>query len=128
MIKKNLNAKELRKLLGKVSRNCRLSVYLPFAAVRNPTWDEVRQYAAEAYSAAITDVLDALSGDSSGLHAAMTEKGRTLVSPEHVEYLREALQQAFESRTAKHAASEDPGDMEDEDDREEEKEPSDSKE
>ena len=98
MTKKNIGLKELRKLLNKVSRNHQLSVYLPFSDVRNPTWDEVRQHATESYGAAIVDVLDALDGDASGLEAAMSEQGRTMISREYVDYLAEALQHAYEQR------------------------------
>lgn len=120
MIKKSMSLKELRKLLTRVSRNCQVSLYLPFTDVRNPTWEEVRQHAAEAYGAAVTDVLDAMAGDPSGLQAALTERGRTLVSPEHVEYLREALEQAYTERLANLEPPEDLDEWEDEEEQDDE--------
>ncbi len=99
MTKKHLGLKELRKLLQKVLRNHELSVFLPYAHMRNPTWDEVRRHATEAYAAAIKDVLNALAGDTSGLDAAMSDNGRIVVNEEHVELLSHAIGRLSQSKT-----------------------------
>jgi hypothetical protein len=99
MTHKNLSLKELRKLLQRVLRNHRLKVFLPHSQMRNPTWDEVRRHANEAYAAAVNDVLNALAGDTSGLEAAMSDNGRIVVNEEHVGMLSEAMERVFKART-----------------------------
>jgi hypothetical protein len=98
MTRRNLGLKELRRLLNKVAQNHRVGLYLPFSNVRNPTWDEVREHAADAYAAAIRDVLNALAGDPAGLEAAISKQGRPLIREEYVGLLTDAIQDASESR------------------------------
>jgi hypothetical protein len=98
MPKRNLSLKELRRLLQTVLRKHRLMVFLPHAHMRNPTWDEVRGHATEAYAAAIKDVLNALAGDTSGLDAAMSDRGRIVVNEEHVELLSDAIERLHRSK------------------------------
>jgi hypothetical protein len=99
MTKKNVGLKELRRLLQRVLRNHQLAIFLPHAHMRNPTWDEVRRHATDAYAAAIKDVMNALAGDTSGLDAAMSDNGRIVVNEEHVELLSAAIERLSQSKT-----------------------------
>jgi hypothetical protein len=67
-----------------------LIVYHPHKDVRNPTWDELDDFAHLAYMTALSDVRDAIEGDYSQLEAALDEN-RVLLRDQD----REALTEEF---------------------------------
>ncbi len=83
----------LRKVLAKVfERGLKLSFFLPHSDVRNPTWEELRNSATEAYALALGDVLDAIDGDTSALKEAISE-GRLFCSHSDRDFFLERLEQ-----------------------------------
>jgi hypothetical protein len=76
-----------------------MNVFFPYRAIRNPTWEELEDYATEAYALALEDVLSAMDGDFKGLQEASSLNGRFLVRYsdrdifiEHLKEEREQLQ------------------------------------
>lgn len=97
MGKQTVDAKKLRKLLERcLTDGLALSMFLPKREFRNPTWDEVEEYATEAYAMALRDVLAAMDGNSDPLMEA-TEEGRLFVMQEDRELLLEKLKELVEN-------------------------------
>lgn len=92
MGKQSGDTRKLRKLLIQcLNQGFSLSLFLPNSDIRNPTWDELREYATEAYALALRDVLSAMDGNSEPLMEAM-ETGRLLVSAGDKEIFLERLE------------------------------------
>jgi hypothetical protein len=98
-MKKHADIKSIKRLIEKcLDDGFNLNLFLPYEALRNPTWDELRAYALEAYATALEDVLNALDGSFDQLEEAASDDGRLLVKYgdedlfiEQLEKLREQL-------------------------------------
>lgn len=77
-----------------------MNTFLPYESIRNPTWDELRDYATEAYATGLEDVLSAMDGDFDGLDEAGGPDGRLLVRHSdqdlYIEELKEIREQLKE--------------------------------
>jgi len=80
-----------------VDEGISLYLFLPDEEVRNPTWDELKQIAAEAYVTALSDVLDALDGSPEFLADAISDDGRFMVPNDNIEEFAELLEKAQEA-------------------------------
>lgn len=97
MGKQSADAKKLRKLLVRcLGQGLSLSTFLPNSDIRNPTWDELRDYATEAYALALRDVLSAMDGNWEPLQEAM-ESGRLLVAAKDKGLFLERLEALLEN-------------------------------
>lgn len=91
MRKKPSNTKKLQQLLERsLDEGVGLSFFLPHKDVRNPTWDEVRSYATEAYAMALEDVFEAMEGNWEPLTEAV-EGARLFVAHNDEEIFMETL-------------------------------------
>jgi hypothetical protein len=98
-MKKQGDIKAIKRLIEKcLDDGFHLEFFLPYEGLRNPSWNELREYALEAYAAALEDVLDAMEGNSDQLEEVASENGRVLVKYgdedlflEHLEELRDQL-------------------------------------
>ena len=94
MGKKRMDIKILQNLLGTLfDSELNLAFFLPHSDIRNPTWEELRSFATEAYARALSDVLDAMDGDTSHLEEVMSEEGRLIYRYSDRELLVERLEQ-----------------------------------
>lgn len=73
-----------------------VSFFLPYRNVRNPSWNELEQYATECYATALQDVSNAMKGDSEALQEAMPDGGRLVIREEDRDLLIERLESAME--------------------------------
>jgi hypothetical protein len=89
--KKIRTVEELRKTLEKVINGYHLAFFLPVAKIRNPTWEELKQAATDAYGTALKDVVDAIGGNTEPLLSATSEHGRLMVRDEDMDLLIERL-------------------------------------
>jgi hypothetical protein len=79
-MKKHGDVKKVKRLIERcLDDGFNLHLFLPYEELRNPTWDELRAYALEAYAAALEDVLNAIDGSFDNLEDAASDDGRLLV-------------------------------------------------
>ncbi|MBI5249621.1 MAG: hypothetical protein HY912_09010 [Desulfomonile tiedjei] len=102
MSKKPLDIKGLRRLLEKcLNSQLNLAFFLPHSADRNPTWNELTSYATEVYAMALSDVLDAMEGDTSAIEEVLSEEGRICFKFEDKELLMERLEEFEKSEASR---------------------------
>jgi hypothetical protein len=98
-MKKQGDIKRIKKLIERcLDDGFHLDLFLPYEGLRNPSWNELREYALEAYAAALEDVLHAIEGNTDPLEEVASDNGRVLVKYgdedlfiEHLEELRDQL-------------------------------------
>ncbi|MGO9567317.1 MAG: hypothetical protein ACLP5H_07245 [Desulfomonilaceae bacterium] len=84
----------LKRLIGKcLDEGFHLAFYLPNQDLRNPTWDELQEYATESYSLALQDVLAAINGNTESLEKALSEDGRLFIREDDRDRLLERLEE-----------------------------------
>ena len=89
---KKMDLQILRNLLENCLNNqVNLTFFLPDSATRNPSWEELTNFATEAYAMALTDVLDAMDGDDSAIKEVQSDEGRIFFRLEDKEELLKRL-------------------------------------
>jgi hypothetical protein len=97
-MRKQADIKRMKRLIERcLDDGFHLDLFLPYEELRNPTWDELRAYAMEAYAAALEDILNAIDGRYDHLEEAASDDGRTIVKygdeDLYIEYLEELREQ-----------------------------------